>query len=106
MAFYNEDKGIGIFQGTKFKYIDISNWNVSNVENMNCMFYECKQLESIGDLSEWNVSNAENMWGMFGDCKQLKFIGDLSNWDVSNVKDMNWMFSGSAITNTPGWHKF
>ena len=30
---------IGIFAETKFKYIDISEWDVSNVTNMSCMFF-------------------------------------------------------------------
>ena len=33
------DKNIGLFSGTKFKYIDISEWDVSNVTNMSCMFF-------------------------------------------------------------------
>ena len=36
------DKSEGIFEKTKFKYIDISYWNVSNVTNMSYMFYMCK----------------------------------------------------------------
>ena len=34
--------GIGIFAETKFKYIDISDWDVSNVTNMSCMFLDVK----------------------------------------------------------------
>ena len=92
-SFYNKTTNNGIFQQTKFKYIDISYWNVSNVENMSSMFVICHNLESVGDLSDWNVSNVVFMDNMFSDCKQLKSIGDLSDWDVSNVKDMTVMFS-------------
>ena len=38
-SFYSSITGIGIFEETKFKYIDISDWNVSNVTDMNHMFY-------------------------------------------------------------------
>ena len=122
----------GIFDGTKFEYIDISYWNVSNVKNMSNMFYNCKQLKYIGDLSNWNVSNVKSMSDMFfhceqlksvGDlskwnvskvesmsdmfymCKQLKSVGDLSNWNVSKVNYMNNMFDNSGITNIPKWYK-
>ena len=65
-SFYNKHKGI--FEKTDFKYIDISDWNVSNVTNMESMFYECKKLESVGDISSWNVSNVTDMIYMFYGC--------------------------------------
>ena len=83
---------IGIFEYTRFKYIDISYWNVSNVKSMRHMFYECKELESVGDLSKWNVSKVIYMSYMFYCCKKLKSLGDISHWDVSSVTDMCYMF--------------
>lgn len=47
------NKGKGIFEITKFKYIDISDWDVSNVIEMEYMFYDCKSFNQ--DLSGWNV---------------------------------------------------
>ena len=124
------DKGIGLFEGIKFKYIDISDWDVSNVTNMSSMFFDCWQLKSVGDLAKWNVSNVTNISGMFYKCNELKFIGDISEWNVSNVIDMTYMFydcesfnqdisdwdvskvtctlhmfHNSGITNTPSWYK-
>ena len=90
-SFYDKNKG-GIFKYTDFKYIDISEWNVSNVKSMNNMFYMCEELESVGDLSKWDVSNVMSMRGMFSDCNKLKSFGDISSWDVSNVTDMGFMF--------------
>ena len=87
-SFYNEDKGI--FEETRFKYIDISYWDVSNIKSMRSMFYECDELESTGDISSWDVSNVNDMSFMFAFCK--KFNQDLSDWDVSNVTDMSYMF--------------
>ena len=89
-SFFNEDKGI--FENTKFKYIDISDWDVSNVTNMAYMFYMCKELESVGDISKWDVSNVAYMYSMFCACHYLN--PDLSKWDVSNVTDMSYMFFG------------
>ena len=76
-----------------FEYIscnfDISNWDVSNVTDMNNMFYCCWNFDC--DLSNWNVSNMTNMHGLFCECN--KFTGKgLEHWDVSKVKDMHSMF--------------
>ena len=88
-SFYNnEDKGI--FEETRFKYIDVSDWNVSNVTNMRVMFFKCEELKSVGDISGWDVSKVTNMTYMFGCCK--KFNQDISNWNVSNVTNMLGMF--------------
>lgn len=102
---YNVSTNNGIFEDTPFEYIDISNWDVSNVTDMSCLFYECITLKSIGDISNWDVSNVENTKWMFYNCKLLKSVGDLSNWNVSNVKDMWHMFEKSGITNIPKWYK-
>ena len=130
-TFYNASVNDGIFNNTNFEYIDvsdwdvsniesmtwmfagcyklksidISNWNVSNVQDMEYMFYECFRLESIGDISNWNISNVKNVKYMFSGCEKLKSVGDLSNWNVSNVRDTWKMFDGSGITNIPDWYK-
>ena len=81
----------GLFKETKFKYIDISYWDVSNVRVMYHMFYGCKELESVGDISKWDVSSVTDMRYMFYYCK--KFNQDISKWKVSNVTDMRYMFT-------------
>ena len=86
------NKNSGIFEETKFEYIDISYWDVSNVKSMLNMFFECEELKSVGDLSNWDVSNVEKMNSMFFNCKKLTSIGDLSKWTVSNVEYMASMF--------------
>jgi surface protein len=69
---------------------DISQWDVSNVTSMYCMFWGCEQFNC--DISKWNVSNVIDMYGTFNNCKE--FNCDLSQWDVSNVKNMGFMFNG------------
>ena len=75
-----------------FSYTDfngnISNWDVSNVTNMRCMFYECESFNQ--DISAWNVSNVKNMYCMFLRCNE--FNEDISKWDVSKVTNMSYMF--------------
>ena len=103
--------------GRKYKDLnpDISRWNVSNVENMCYMFYECEKfncdifkwdvrnvtnMDSMfcgckkfnQNISGWDVWKVENMWGMFENCKN--FDQYLSGWDVSKVKYMDYMFIG------------
>ena len=87
-----KDNNIGIFERTQFKYIDISDWDVSNVINMRGMFFDCGELKSVGDLSKWNVSKVTDMSGMFYECNELEFIGDIYKWNVSSVTNMSYMF--------------
>ena len=96
-SFYNKYTVKGIFEETKFKYIDISSWDVSNVTNMSHMFCGCSTLKSVGDLSDWDVYEVTNMSHMFAFCK--KFNQDLSSWDVLNVTNIQFMFYGCISFN-------
>ena len=79
--------------------LDVSNWNTSNVKDMQYLFLGCNSLQSVGDLSNWDVSNVNYMQNMFYNCKNLQSVGDISNWDVSNVWRMDKMFSDcSSLT--------
>ena len=92
---FSNYKGKGIFEETQFKYIDISDWDVSNVTDMSYMFFACEELKSVGDISSWDVSKVINMSYMFAFCK--KFNQDISNWDVSKVKFKIDMFDKCSI---------
>ena len=70
---------------------DISNWDVGNVTDMNGMFCASK---FDNDISKWNVSNVKQMIKTFTDSK---FNGDISHWDVSNVTSMFCMFTNSKF---------
>ena len=89
------DKSEGIFEYTKFKYIDISDWDVSNMKSMRSMFYGCDELKSVGNISGWDVSNVTDMQYMF--CKVGNFNQDISKWDVSNVRHHDYMFEKCQI---------
>ena len=81
-----------LFEGmTKFNG-NISNWDVSNVTNMESMFYSSN---FNGDISKWNVSNVTNMKFMF---RYSKFNSDISKWDVSNVTNNIDIFYNCPIT--------
>ena len=98
-SFCSDKRFLGLFQGTKFKYIDISYWDVSNVKIMFNMFFMCKELKSVGDISKWDVSKVTSMSSMFYNCKALKTVGDISSWNVSNVEHMGYMFYGCTYFN-------
>ena len=72
---------------------DISNWNVSNVTDMNGMFCGCESFNQ--DISNWDVPNVTDMYCMFVGCKS--FNQNLSNWDVSSVENMAFMFNNCPI---------
>jgi hypothetical protein len=75
---------------------DISKWDVSNVINMDGMFYFSN---FNGDISQWNVSNVECMSYMFS---YSKFTNDLSNWTPYKLEKMSCAFLGAKCFH-PYW---
>lgn len=76
---------------------DISGWDVSQVTNMNGLFFG--QTKFNEPLNEWNVSNVTNMSDMFQDCKT--FNQPLDQWAPKLTKVVNTenMFHGCAAFN-------
>ena len=70
--------------------LNLSNFNISRVSNMNLMFYECSSLTSL-NLSSFDTSNVEDMSEMFFGCLSLISL-DLSNFETSNAIYMAEMF--------------
>jgi len=66
------------------------NIDVSEVGDMMALFMGIDG-DEILDLSDWNVSNVENMCMMFYNT-HISFTG-LKNWDVSKVRNMKWMLA-------------
>lgn len=84
-----------MFSNTGLATVDISNWNTGNVQNMRGMFSSKadSQLESL-NVSAWNVSRVRDMSDMFMKADQLRTL-DVSKWNIINVQKMNHMFSGA-----------
>ena len=85
-----------LFQGFKALTTinNLSNFNTSNVIDMNNMFQGCQKLTTL-DLSSWNTSKVKDMGGMFQDCEQLSTLKlDPDKWDTSNVTEMQYLFYG------------
>ena len=75
---------------TNLKSIDLSNFDTSDVTNMNGMFMGCSSLTSI-DVNNFNTSKVTDMAFMFDFCISLQSI-DLSNFDTNKVTNMEVMF--------------
>ncbi|WP_217495876.1 BspA family leucine-rich repeat surface protein [Mangrovivirga cuniculi] len=90
-----------MFFYAEFFNSDISNWDVSNVTNMESMFHHAESFNQ--DISKWDVSKVTNMQTMFG--RAWSFNQDISEWDVSNVTDMSFMFGNAQKFNQDisGW---
>ena len=96
-------KSRGLFEGLDPHNIDISDWNVSKVNDMSCMFYECSNFDC--DLGNWDVSKVNYMGHMFRNCEKFKGEG-LEYWNVSGVKNMDRMFDKcTSMKNIPSWYK-
>ena len=73
-------------------YLDLSNFNTSNVSDMSFMFNNCQKLREIKGIKNFNTSNVTIMKAMFQKCYELEYI-DLSNFNTDKVTDMSLMFN-------------
>lgn len=82
-----------MFKGcVRLKYLKIDTFNTRNVDDMGSMFKNCRSLQTL-NLSNFDTSNVSCMDSMFAGCEKLEQL-DLSKFDVSNVRDMDNMFDG------------
>ena len=65
-------------------------WDVSLITDMSHLFQKDGLKDFNENISNWNVSNVTNMEEMF--CHSKAFNQPIDKWDVSNVTDMNSMF--------------
>ena len=93
--FLIKDCGFMFYNCKNIIKIDLSNFNSSNVVNMEKMFFLCTNLININFLN-FETKNVTNMNYMFFGCKKLKNI-DLSNFDTQNVINMEYMFCDCEI---------
>ena len=59
-------------QCNEIEYINISNFNTSNVTDMFCMFNKCHKLKEIKDIDKLNTSNVTNMRIIFQGCYEIE----------------------------------
>ena len=89
-----------------FEYIscnfDISNWDMSNVKNVDNMFYCCWNFNC--DLSNWDMSKALRINEMFYGCKNFEGKG-LENWKLEKTLFYYDTFTGCDKVKLPSWYK-
>ena len=80
---------------------DISEWDVSALENATFMFSYALSFNS--NISSWDTPSLTNMRGMFSSAEA--FNQDITGWDVSSVTDMGLLFSNALLfdQNLGGW---
>lgn len=85
----------GVFQGcSSLQSLDIKNWKVSNVVSFDSLFSGCSSLTDL-DISSWNTSSAETMAWMFCMCSSLTSL-DVSHFATAGVKSFQEMFNGCS----------
>jgi surface protein len=77
----------------KVKTLDVSNWDVSTIEDFTFLFHGLYNTTEIIGLNTWNMSSCKLMNSMFSNCRELKKI-DLSNWDLKFNKLERYYFDG------------
>ena len=82
---------------TNEQFKGITDWDVSNVEDMRAMFFGAHTFNQ--PIGNWDVSNVEDMQGMFWFA--YNFNQPIGNWDVSKVEGMEWMFESTENFNQP-----
>ena len=58
----------------KLEYLDLSNFNTSNVSDMGWMFNLCHKLKKIKGINNLNTSNVTNMNAMLQECNELEYL--------------------------------
>ena len=83
-----------MFSGCKsLTSIDISDWDFSNVKDMNQMFYNCSNLVDL-KLPD-NLGSSGSMYSMFYGCKALSANTDFSKINISKTSDIRYFFQAA-----------
>ncbi|MDT2758869.1 BspA family leucine-rich repeat surface protein [Enterococcus xiangfangensis] len=103
----NEDSS-ALFQGFKMvtEISGLDKLDVSNVKNMDHLFYELTTLKTL-DISSWDTTNVTNMSNMFRDLQRVPEITFGDGWDTTNVTKMDYMFAMMPTLskiNLEGWN--
>ncbi|GMH98631.1 hypothetical protein TrVE_jg11953 [Triparma verrucosa] len=76
-------------------YGHISEWDVSEVDDMVELFKDAKDFN--GDIRKWDLSKVKRMSGMFWGAES--FDQDISSWNVSAVEEIDNLFRGATTFN-------
>ena len=56
----------------EIEYLDVTNFNTSNVIDMGFMFNKCHKLKEIKGINNFNTKKVTSMIRMFKECNELK----------------------------------
>lgn len=100
-----------MFRGCSVFNQDLSSWDVSKVNNLSYLFYDCIAFNNLGQpgIANWSLGSNSiitptthdivSCIGMFGFA--TSFNQNINNWDVSKVTDFSNMFISAATYNQP-----
>lgn len=95
----NVEYGYNIFEGcSSLTELDLSNWDISKFNSLRALFSGCTNLRNVFMLN-WNSSNCTSAYCTFYDCKNIKLL-DFSNWDFKLVTSMSGMIDGCTSLET------
>ena len=89
---------------TSIRTLNLSGWNTNKCTNMQWMFSRAWYIDEIIGINDLDVSNVTNMNSMFFYVGAYNL--DLSKWDTGKVTDMSYMFSDCwrmTTLNVTGW---
>lgn len=72
---------------TFLREIDVANWDTSQMNSFEGMFYQCNGLTKIDNINSLNTANITNLYGTFYWCASLTNL-NVKDWDVRNVTTM------------------
>ena len=58
---------------------DISKWNITNVNNINRIFFDCNSLSLLPDLSKWKNVNNIDIYHIIGECINIMNLSVIQN---------------------------
>jgi len=80
---------LGMYDGcNELEFLDLSNFDTSNVDDMGKMFRQCTKLKKIIGINKFNMSKVINKNEMFLGCNQLEYL-IVSNFGIDVVNKNN-----------------
>ena len=93
--YLNEDSSYMFYYSLFFTGLGLSDINASRVINMSHMFEMCDTPLDFSNISNWDISNVQDMSFTFASVfynNQSNNANLINNWNVSNVQNFNYMF--------------
>ena len=85
----------GLFFGCSgLEKFSFKNWKTSNINQLASMFKNCYRLEKIIDTDGLDMTTCTDISSMFYDCKNLKSIEGIENWNTKNLNTIEHAFEG------------